>query len=48
MNAPSAPDGTAIATNLHHTDRSSARHGVDRGRTDSSAAVIRLLERLGP
>jgi stearoyl-CoA desaturase (delta-9 desaturase) len=33
--------------NLHHADPTSARHGVDRGRLDPSAAVIRLLERLG-
>ncbi|MEU0383651.1 acyl-CoA desaturase [Streptomyces chartreusis] len=33
--------------NLHHADPTSARHGVDRGQVDPSAAVIRLLERLG-
>ncbi|WP_406483140.1 acyl-CoA desaturase [Streptomyces sp. NBC_01615] len=33
--------------NLHHADPTSARHGVDRGQFDPSAAVIRLLERLG-
>lgn len=33
--------------NRHHADPTSARHGVDRGRLDPSAAVIRLLERLG-
>jgi stearoyl-CoA desaturase (delta-9 desaturase) len=33
--------------NLHHADPTSARHGVDRGQLDPSAAVIRLLERLG-
>ncbi|MGW1728633.1 acyl-CoA desaturase [Streptomyces sp. NPDC002306] len=33
--------------NLHHADPTSARHGVDRGQIDPSAAVIRLLERLG-
>uniref|UniRef100_A0AAU2VDQ1 Acyl-CoA desaturase n=1 Tax=Streptomyces sp. NBC_00003 TaxID=2903608 RepID=A0AAU2VDQ1_9ACTN len=33
--------------NLHHSDPTSARHGVDRGQIDPSAAVIRLLERLG-
>ena len=33
--------------NLHHADPTSARHGVDRGQFDPSAAVIRFLERLG-
>ncbi|MFE6359862.1 hypothetical protein ACFVP3_07635 [Streptomyces sp. NPDC057806] len=33
--------------NLHYADPTSARHGVDRGQLDPSAAVIRLLERLG-
>lgn len=33
--------------NLHHADTTSARHGVDRGQVDPSAAVIRLFERLG-
>ncbi|MFI8090343.1 acyl-CoA desaturase [Streptomyces sp. NPDC086080] len=33
--------------NLHHADPTSARHGVDRGQLDPSAAAIRLLERLG-
>lgn len=33
--------------NLHRSDPTSARHGVDRGQLDPSAAVIRLLERLG-
>lgn len=33
--------------NLHHADPTSARHGVDRGQIDPSAAVIRFLERLG-
>ncbi|UQA94457.1 transposase domain-containing protein [Streptomyces halobius] len=33
--------------NLHHADPTSARHGVERGQLDPSAAVIRLLERLG-
>ncbi|MEV8524795.1 acyl-CoA desaturase [Streptomyces sp. NPDC052000] len=33
--------------NLHHADPTSARHGVDHGQIDPSAAVIRLLERLG-
>ncbi|WP_327352474.1 acyl-CoA desaturase [Streptomyces sp. NBC_01304] len=33
--------------NLHHADPTSARHGVDRGQLDPSAAVIRLFERLG-
>ncbi|WP_105974780.1 acyl-CoA desaturase [Streptomyces geranii] len=31
--------------NLHHADPTSARHGVDRGQIDPSAAVIRLFER---
>ncbi|MHC5264278.1 acyl-CoA desaturase [Streptomyces sp. UC4497] len=33
--------------NLHHADPTSARHGVERGQLDPSAAVIRILERLG-
>nr|WP_319106962.1 fatty acid desaturase [Streptomyces caniscabiei] len=33
--------------NLHHADPTSARHGVDRGQIDPSAAANRLLERLG-
>jgi stearoyl-CoA desaturase (Delta-9 desaturase) len=33
--------------NSHHADPTSARHGVDRGQVDSSAVVIRGLERLG-
>ncbi|MBJ3810290.1 acyl-CoA desaturase [Streptomyces flavofungini] len=33
--------------NLHHADPTSARHGVDRGQIDPSAAVIRLFERVG-
>ncbi|PKV90051.1 acyl-CoA desaturase [Streptomyces sp. TLI_146] len=33
--------------NLHHADPTCARHGVDRGQLDASAAVIRLFERLG-
>ncbi|MDG4862678.1 acyl-CoA desaturase [Streptomyces sp. T-3] len=33
--------------NLHHADPTSARHGVDRGQLDPSAAVIRLFERFG-
>ncbi|WP_239590255.1 acyl-CoA desaturase [Streptomyces aureoverticillatus] len=33
--------------NLHHADPTSARHGVDRGQIDPSAAFIRLLERVG-
>ncbi|MFE9597267.1 acyl-CoA desaturase [Streptomyces hokutonensis] len=33
--------------NLHHADPTSARHGVDRGQIDPSAAVIRLFERAG-
>ncbi|MFF4535802.1 acyl-CoA desaturase [Streptomyces aureus] len=32
---------------LHHADPTSTRHGVDHGRLDPSAAVIRFLERLG-
>jgi stearoyl-CoA desaturase (delta-9 desaturase) len=33
--------------NLHHAEPTSARHGVDRGQLDSSAAIIRGFERLG-
>lgn len=33
--------------NLHHADPTCARHGVDRGQVDVSAAVIRFFERLG-
>ncbi|MER5526101.1 acyl-CoA desaturase [Streptomyces sp. NPDC002677] len=33
--------------NLHHADPTCARHGVDRGQLDPSAAVIRFFERLG-
>ena len=33
--------------NLHHAEPTCARHGVDRGQLDPSAAVIRLLERAG-
>lgn len=33
--------------NLHHADPTSARHGVDPGQVDLSAAAIRLFERLG-
>ncbi|WP_338701999.1 acyl-CoA desaturase [Streptomyces sp. Q6] len=33
--------------NLHHAEPTSARHGVGRGQIDPSAALIRLLERLG-
>jgi len=33
--------------NYHHADPSSARHGVLRGQLDSSAIIIRLLERTG-
>jgi stearoyl-CoA desaturase (delta-9 desaturase) len=33
--------------NLHHADPTCARHGVDRGQIDPTAAVIRLFERLG-
>ena len=33
--------------NTHHSDPVCARHGVDRGQIDPSAALIRLFERLG-
>ncbi len=33
--------------NTHHAFPSSARHGLDRGQLDSSAALIRGLERIG-
>ncbi|WP_370082064.1 acyl-CoA desaturase [Streptacidiphilus sp. MAP12-16] len=33
--------------NLHHADPTCARHGVDRGQIDPSAALIRLFELLG-
>lgn len=33
--------------NLHHAYPASARHGVERGQIDSSAALIRLFERVG-
>jgi len=33
--------------NLHHADPTCARHGVDPGQLDSSAALIRIFERLG-
>ncbi|MBO2458274.1 acyl-CoA desaturase [Actinomadura violacea] len=33
--------------NWHHIEPTSARHGVLKGQTDPSAALIRLLERLG-
>ena len=33
--------------NLHHSDPTSARHGVDRGQLDSSARIIRWFEQLG-
>jgi fatty-acid desaturase len=33
--------------NMHHSDPACARHGADRGQIDISAAVIRVLERLG-
>jgi stearoyl-CoA desaturase (delta-9 desaturase) len=33
--------------NYHHADPTSARHGVDPGQLDSSAAFIRLFERMG-
>jgi len=33
--------------NYHHADPTSARHGVDAGQVDTSAAIIRLFERFG-
>jgi stearoyl-CoA desaturase (Delta-9 desaturase) len=33
--------------NLHHADPKLARHGVDKGQVDTSAALIRGFERLG-
>jgi stearoyl-CoA desaturase (Delta-9 desaturase) len=33
--------------NLHHADPTCARHGVDRGQVDSSAALIKTFEKLG-
>jgi stearoyl-CoA desaturase (delta-9 desaturase) len=33
--------------NLHHADPTCARHGVDPGQVDSTAALIRAFERLG-
>lgn len=33
--------------NMHHSDPTSARHGVDRGQVDVSAALIGMFERLG-
>jgi stearoyl-CoA desaturase (delta-9 desaturase) len=33
--------------NLHHADPTAARHGVLRGQLDSSARIIRWMERLG-
>lgn len=33
--------------NLHHADQTSARHGVLRGQLDSSARIIRWMEKLG-
>lgn len=33
--------------NLHHADPTCARHGVDRGQVDSTAVLIRGLEKLG-
>lgn len=33
--------------NLHHADPTCARHGVDRGQVDSSAAIIKTFEKLG-
>jgi stearoyl-CoA desaturase (Delta-9 desaturase) len=33
--------------NTHHSDPACARHGVDRGQIDPTAALIRVFERLG-
>jgi stearoyl-CoA desaturase (Delta-9 desaturase) len=33
--------------NMHHSDPACARHGVDPGQVDISAALIRIFERLG-
>ncbi|MCF2530002.1 acyl-CoA desaturase [Yinghuangia soli] len=33
--------------NLHHADQTAARHGVLRGQIDSSARIIRIMEKLG-
>lgn len=33
--------------NLHHADQTSARHGVLRGQLDSSARIIRWMEKFG-
>ncbi len=33
--------------NLHHADPTSARHGVLRGQVDTSARIIRIMEKLG-
>lgn len=33
--------------NLHHAEPTCARHGVDRGQLDATAALIRAFERLG-
>lgn len=33
--------------NFHHAEPTSARHGIDPGQLDSSAALIRLFERAG-
>ncbi|WTW97067.1 acyl-CoA desaturase [Streptomycetaceae bacterium NBC_01309] len=33
--------------NLHHADQTAARHGVLRGQLDSSARIIRWMEKLG-
>lgn len=33
--------------NMHHSDPSCARHGVDRGQLDLTAELIRVLERAG-
>jgi stearoyl-CoA desaturase (delta-9 desaturase) len=33
--------------NMHHSDPTCARHGVDRGQLDLSAELIRVFERAG-
>jgi stearoyl-CoA desaturase (delta-9 desaturase) len=33
--------------NLHHADQTAARHGVLRGQIDSSARIIRIMEKMG-
>ncbi|MEU3280358.1 fatty acid desaturase [Streptomyces antibioticus] len=44
---PALPSFGESPHNLHHADPTCARHGVDRGQIDLSAAVTRLLERPG-